>query len=110
MARYTDIDKVIAEYDRVHIGPAGGARKLMVQAPIADVVPRASEDEEIALRGRLIANAKVEVVREIIAKIKNAIDGINDYLHVDEYYGATVVLGRIETVLEGVEKKYTEGE
>lgn len=40
MARYTDIDKLIAEYDRVHIGPAGGARKLMVEAPIADVVPR----------------------------------------------------------------------
>ena len=41
MARYTDIDKLIAEYDRVHVGPAGGARKLMVDAPIADVVPRA---------------------------------------------------------------------
>lgn len=41
MPRYTDIDKLIAEYDRVHVGPAGGARKLMVEAPIADVVPRA---------------------------------------------------------------------
>lgn len=40
MARYTDIDKLIAEYDRVHIGPPGGARKLMEDAPIADVVPR----------------------------------------------------------------------
>ena len=29
--------KVIAEYDRVHIGPPGGARKLMVDAPTADV-------------------------------------------------------------------------
>lgn len=38
MARYTDIDKLIAEYDRVHVGPAGGARKLIVEAPIADVV------------------------------------------------------------------------
>ena len=43
MPRYTDIDKLIAEYDRVHVGPAGGARKLMVEAPIADVVPRAVE-------------------------------------------------------------------
>jgi hypothetical protein len=41
MPRYTDIDNLIAEYDRVHVGPAGGARKLMVEAPIADVVPRA---------------------------------------------------------------------
>lgn len=38
MPRYTDIDKLIAEYDRVHIGPPGGARKLMEDAPIADVV------------------------------------------------------------------------
>lgn len=38
MARYIDVDKLIAEYDRVHIGPAGGARKLMVEAPSADVV------------------------------------------------------------------------
>lgn len=39
MARYIDADKLIAEYDRVHIGPAGGARKLMVEAPTADVAP-----------------------------------------------------------------------
>lgn len=38
MARYIDADALIAEYDRVHIGPAGGARKLMVDAPTADVV------------------------------------------------------------------------
>ncbi len=47
MARYTDIDKLIAEYDRVHVGPAGGARKLMVEAPIADVAPRAEVAREI---------------------------------------------------------------
>ena len=38
MARYIDADKLIAEYDRVHIGHPGGARKLMVEAPTADVV------------------------------------------------------------------------
>lgn len=37
MARYIDADKLIAECDRVHIGPAGRARKLMVDAPTADV-------------------------------------------------------------------------
>ena len=37
MPRYIDVDKLIAEYDRVHIGPAGGARKLMEDAPTADV-------------------------------------------------------------------------
>lgn len=37
MARYVDVDKLIEEYDRVHIGAPGGARKLMVEAPTADV-------------------------------------------------------------------------
>lgn len=30
--------KLIEEYDRQHKGPAGGARKLMEEAPAADVV------------------------------------------------------------------------
>lgn len=34
---YIERGALIAEYDRVHIGPAGGARKLMVDAPAADV-------------------------------------------------------------------------
>ena len=31
--RLIDADKLIAEYDSVHIGEPGGARKLMVDAP-----------------------------------------------------------------------------
>ena len=38
MGEYIDRDKLIAEYDRVHVGEPGGARKLMVEAPAADVV------------------------------------------------------------------------
>lgn len=34
-----DRKKLIAEYDRVHIGPAGGARKLMEDAPTVDAAP-----------------------------------------------------------------------
>lgn len=34
---YIEREALIAEYDRVHIGPAGGARKLMVDAPAVDV-------------------------------------------------------------------------
>lgn len=30
---------LIEEYDRVHIGPPGGARKLMEDAPAVDAVP-----------------------------------------------------------------------
>ena len=44
MARYIDADMLIAEYDRVHIGAPGGARKLMVDAPTADVVPKSDVD------------------------------------------------------------------
>jgi hypothetical protein len=40
MARYIDADKLIEEYDRVHIGAPGGARKLMVEAPTVDVAPK----------------------------------------------------------------------
>ena len=38
MAEYINREALIAEYDRVHIGEAGGARKLMVEAPACDVV------------------------------------------------------------------------
>ena len=37
MPEYIDRDALIAEYDRVHKGPAGGARKLMAEALAADV-------------------------------------------------------------------------
>ena len=36
--RLIDANALIAEYDRVHIGPPGGARKLMVDAPTVDAV------------------------------------------------------------------------
>lgn len=35
---YIERNALIAEYDRVHIGAPGGARKIMVDAPTADVV------------------------------------------------------------------------
>ena len=35
---YIEREALIAEYDRVHVGAPGGARKLMVEAPAADVV------------------------------------------------------------------------
>ena len=36
--RLIDANALIAEYDRVHIGPPGGARKLMEEAPAIDAV------------------------------------------------------------------------
>ena len=38
MAEYIEREALIAEYDRLHKGPPGGARKLMVDAPAVDVV------------------------------------------------------------------------
>ena len=34
-----DKEKLIAEYDRVHIGPPGGARKLMTEAEDVPAIP-----------------------------------------------------------------------
>jgi hypothetical protein len=39
MTEYINKQTLLAEYDRVHAGPAGGARKLIEEAPAADVVP-----------------------------------------------------------------------
>ena len=36
--RLIDANALTAEYDRVHIGPPGGARKLMEDAPTVDAV------------------------------------------------------------------------
>ena len=38
MSDLIDRKALIAEYDRVHIGPPGGARKLMEDAPAVDAV------------------------------------------------------------------------
>ena len=38
MPRLIDANALIAEYDRVHIGEAGKARKLMEDAPTVDAV------------------------------------------------------------------------
>ena len=38
MKEQIDRKDLIAEYDRVHIGPPGGARKLMEDAPAVDAV------------------------------------------------------------------------
>lgn len=39
MAELIDREELIAEYDIVHVGKPGGARKLMEKAPAVDAVP-----------------------------------------------------------------------
>ena len=54
---------LIAEYDRVHIGPPGGARKLMEDAPAVDAV-EVVHGRWIEVRGILSVNRKdVPVVK-----------------------------------------------
>ncbi len=39
MAEYIEREEVLAEYDRQHQGPPGGARKIIAEWPAADVAP-----------------------------------------------------------------------
>lgn len=48
MAEYIDREAVLAEYDRQHKGPPGGARKIMETYPAADVVARDCYDRVLA--------------------------------------------------------------
>lgn len=98
MARYIDADALIAEYDRVHVGPAGGARKLMVDAPTADVAP------------------KSEVAREIEA-LENEVGKIyNHYVFEDTDYAdddvaveaAMNALTEVSNLIAEFKDKYTE--
>ena len=43
-----DREKLIEEYDRVHEGPAGGARKLMEEAPTVDAIPEEWINDHVA--------------------------------------------------------------
>lgn len=58
MSRLIDGDALLAEYDRVHVGPPGGARKLIEDAPTVKPKPewipisldgKLPEEEEICL-------------------------------------------------------------
>lgn len=40
MREYISREYLLAEYDRQHQGPPGGARRIIVDAPAADVVER----------------------------------------------------------------------
>lgn len=108
MARYTDIDKLIAEYDRVHVGAPGGARKLMVEAPIADVAPRAEVD-----RLRELNNFLLEAGQEWQKRYENLAREIFEEIEFDIHQ---LMFDRDETraiAIEGIianlKKKYTEG-
>jgi hypothetical protein len=100
MARYTDIDKLIAEYDRVHIGPAGGARKLMVEAPIANVVPREEfEKLKVELAAMCSAANSYKILYQNLAK--EIFEDIDDIF---------LVLTRLTNYYAEIKEKHTEGE
>ena len=39
MAEYIEREALLAAYNKAHVGPPGGARKLIEEAPTADVAP-----------------------------------------------------------------------
>lgn len=81
MTRYTDIDKLIAEYDRVHIGPPGGARKLMEDAPIADVVPRDEYEALIYKLECLLCHATGGKLSKHTYDLRTMETVVNDYIN-----------------------------
>ena len=102
MARYIDADALIAEYDRVHVGPAGGARKLMVEAPAADVAPKSEVVRKICC----------EIEEEIVAALESNYKVRSQSNITDELLmwvqGKIDALRGIEGFVEELKKKYTE--
>ena len=111
MPRYTDIDKLIAEYDRVHIGPAGGARKLMVEAPIADVAPRAEVAREIFEEIEKTLNRKIRLRTPEYESLEESFEKLSDCGHSNHGYlkGVISTCEDLLDLLDELKKKYTEG-
>lgn len=113
MARFIDADKLIAEYDRIHVGPPGGARKLMEDAPTADVVPREIvetmhktierlEAEKDALI-KNYAECQKAYAREIFAEIKRRCANVSRI-----EYGGFQYYPLGDKFFDELKKKYTE--
>lgn len=130
MARYIDADKLIAEYDRVHIGVPGGARKLMVEAPTADVAPKVEDHlkqctcytlgcqmaEE--LKSEIAIKICCEIEEEIVAALESnykvraermespRIDTADEFIsYID---GKIATLRGIKDFVENIKNKHTE--
>lgn len=56
-------ERLLAEYDRVHVGPPGGARKLIEDAPAVEAI----QIEWLEKRAELLSR-----VTDIVAKIEAA--------------------------------------
>ena len=90
MARYIDADRLIAEYDRVHVGPAGGARKLMVDAPTADVVPRVEAENyksiaETQQKLSIERYFEIKQLKQELDKAKGKVEYLQSELDVYEF-------------------------
>lgn len=73
---YINRELILAEYDRQHKGPPGGARKIMETYPAADVVARDCYDRVLA---------ENDAMREQLAKIGkkpgDSMEGVTRQLH-----------------------------
>ena len=93
---------LIAEYDRVHIGPPGGARKLMEDAPGLEVLVLPCKIGEKVF---CVLHAKNEIVEDVVEDydiwsikkgIKLRISLLNHKDYVVGEFGKTVFLTREE--------------
>ena len=68
-----DREKLIEEYDRVHEGPAGGARKLMEEAPTVDAIPEEWINDHVAWLESMdadVARSDARAIKAMLAKWK----------------------------------------
>ena len=91
MAEYIEREALIVEYDRIHIGPAGGARKLMVDAPAADVVSRSVFEQvkwERDIAMEQLKDHKIPfgcIAPDVVEVVRKAVKGYEGYYEVDQF-------------------------
>lgn len=65
MSDLIDRDELVKQYDRVHVGPPGGARALMVEAPTVEAIPIEWLNEYVAWLNTLDADIGEQDSRSI---------------------------------------------
>jgi hypothetical protein len=113
MPRYKDIDAILKKLPD-DLPYKASVKRVLMQAPEADVVPR-SEVEELKKAYAIyeeitgLKQAKQEVARDIFKEILNIIRGYEfDALTANESYGVFLVRNFGSEILK-LKKKYTEG-
>ena len=92
MSDFVSKKALLAEYDRVHVGVPGKARKLIEEAPTIDVVERSSfeavVDKYVQIQDKLIRGELVPVLRcKDCKKFVASSGGFGICIHHSELWG-----------------------